>query len=43
MQFIILGFSRKALEICGAERVSLNFTVPISEGGTFSELNITWA
>ncbi len=43
MQFIILGFYRKALEICGAKQVSLNFTVPISEGGAFSELNISWA
>ena len=43
MQFIILGFFRKALEICGAEQVSLNFTVPISEGGPFSELKISWA
>ena len=43
MRFIILGFYRKALELCGAKHVSLNFTIPISEGGEFSELNITWA
>lgn len=43
MQFIILGFYRKALELCGAKQVSLNFTVSISEGAAFSELNITWA
>ena len=39
----IIGFYRKALEISGAKQVSVAFTVPISAGGEFAELKITWA
>ena len=42
MEYAILGFFRKALEISGAEHVSLKFSVPISQGSAFSELTITW-
>jgi hypothetical protein len=42
LEFTILGFFRKALEISGAKQVSLKFTVPISAGGSYSELSITW-
>jgi hypothetical protein len=42
MEYAIIGFFRKALEISGAKQVSLNFTVPISQSGVYSELTITW-
>jgi hypothetical protein len=42
LSYTIIGFYRKALEISGAKRVSANFTVPISAGGEFAELKITW-
>ena len=42
MGYTIIGFFRKALEISGAKGVAVNFTVPISEGGSYSELTITW-
>ena len=43
MGYVILGFYRKALEICGAKDVVVNFTIPISAGGEYAELIITWA
>jgi hypothetical protein len=43
MQETILGFFRKALEISGAKDVTLKFTVPITQGAAYSELEITWA
>lgn len=42
MEYTILGFFRKALEISGAKHVALKFTAPISQGGPYSELTITW-
>jgi hypothetical protein len=42
MEYAILGFFRKALEISGAKHVTLKFTKPISQGGPYSELTITW-
>ncbi|HKW64781.1 MAG TPA: hypothetical protein VJN89_19665 [Candidatus Acidoferrum sp.] len=42
MAFVILGFFRKALEISGAKKVNVNFTVPIEAGETFSELSLSW-
>ena len=41
--YAIIGFYRKALEISGAKQVTVNFTVPISAGGDYAELKITWA
>jgi len=41
--YAIIGFYRKALEISGAKQVAVNFTVPISAGGEYAELKITWA
>lgn len=43
MEQTILGFFRKALQLSGAQSVVLNFTVPISQGQSYSELQITWA
>lgn len=40
--FLILGFFRKALEISGAKKVDVRFTVPIEAGEKFSELALTW-
>ncbi len=38
----IIGFFRKALEISGAKRPDLKFTVPIAQAGPYSELTIAW-
>lgn len=42
MGFIILGFFRKALEISGAKKVDVHFTVRIEAGEKFCELALTW-
>jgi hypothetical protein len=42
MEFIILGFYRKALEICGARNVRAGWTTPISAKAGFAELAISW-
>jgi len=42
IEHAIIGFFRKALEISGANRVDLKFTVPIAAAGPYSELTITW-
>jgi len=42
MEYPIVGFFRKALEISGAKQVTLKFTAPIAQGGAYSELTITW-
>jgi hypothetical protein len=42
LEFTILGFFWKALEISGAKHAALKFTIPISQGGAYSELTITW-
>lgn len=42
MGFLILGFFWKALEISGAKKVDVHFTVPIEAGEQFSELALTW-
>lgn len=42
MGFVILGFFRKALEISGAKKVDVHFTVPIEAGEQFSELSLSW-
>jgi hypothetical protein len=40
LSYTIIGFHRKAPEISGAKRVSVNFTAPISAGGEFAERKI---
>lgn len=42
MEYAIIGFYRKALELCGAKEVALHFSVPIAEGDAYSELKIRW-
>lgn len=42
LEYTITGFFRKALEISGAKHMALKFTVPISQGGPYSELSIRW-
>jgi len=42
MGFAILGFFRKALEISGAKKVDVHFTVPIEAGEKFCELALLW-
>ena len=42
MGFAILGSFRKALEISGAKKVDVHFTVPIEAGEHFCELALTW-
>lgn len=42
MEPIIIGFFRTALRISGANRVDLRFTIPIAQGGAYSELTVTW-
>ena len=42
MQYVITGFYRKALELCGAQRFELKFTVPMGAGEPYAELSILW-
>ena len=42
MEHVIVGFFRKALEISGATRIELKFTVPIAQAGPYAELTISW-
>jgi hypothetical protein len=42
MGFAILGFFRKALEISGAKKIDVHFTVPIEAGEKFCELALSW-
>jgi hypothetical protein len=42
LEHTIIGFFRKALEISGANRIDLSFTVPIAQAGPYSELTIEW-
>jgi len=43
MQYTIIGFFRKALELSGAKQVAVNFKVPMSDDAAYSEVAITWA
>ena len=43
MEYVIIGFFRKALEISGAENVETYFATPIEEGKGYAELAITWS
>jgi hypothetical protein len=42
IQFVIIGFYKKALEISGAKNVKIRFTTPIGEGKGYSELTVSW-
>jgi len=43
MEYLVIGFFLKALEVCGARDSSVIFTVPISQGAAYSEVTMTWA
>jgi hypothetical protein len=43
LQYTIIGFFRKALELSGAKQVAVNFKVPMSDDTDYSEVAITWA
>jgi hypothetical protein len=43
LEYAIIGFYRKALEISGAKQAAVRFSVPISDETPYSELTITWA
>ena len=43
MQYTIIGFFRKALELSGAKQVTVGFKVPMSDDTDYSEIAITWA
>lgn len=42
LEYVIIGFYNKALELCGAKSVQVVVTVPIARGTGFYELTITW-
>lgn len=42
MGFAIIGFFKRALEISGAKKVDVHFTVPIEAGEKFCELALLW-
>lgn len=42
LEYTIIGFYRKALEISGAKKVDVRFSVPMSDDKDYSELIITW-
>jgi hypothetical protein len=43
MEYAIIGFYRKALEISGAKDVQARFTQSIANGSDFATLTITWS
>jgi len=42
MEYVVIGFFLKALEVCGARDISVSFSVPISQGAAYSEVTIAW-
>ncbi len=43
LEYTIIGFYRKALEICGAKKLDVHFSVPMSDDQDYSEITISWA
>lgn len=43
MEFTIIGFFNKALELSGARDAQVYFSTPIEEGKGYSELSLTWS
>lgn len=43
LEYTIVAFHRKALEISGAKQITVSFSVPISDDTPYSEVTITWA
>lgn len=42
IEYIMIGFYQKALQICGGREVRAEMSVPIADGAEFSELHVTW-
>lgn len=42
LEFVIIGFFKKALEISGAKKVDACFSVPLEAGEKFCELRLIW-
>ena len=42
MEYIVAGYFRAALRLCGAKNVKTKRTAPIRAGGPFSEITVTW-
>jgi len=42
LEYTIIGFYRKALEISGAKKIDVRFSVPMSDDKDYSELSISW-
>jgi|SRR5215472_2414329 len=42
LEFVIIGFFKKALEISGAKKVDARFSVPMDNGERFCELGLHW-
>jgi hypothetical protein len=42
IEYVIIGFYRQALQLCGAKSVEAQFTTHIREGGPFAELQLAW-
>ncbi len=42
MEYVIIGFYQKALQICGARGVRVQMSVPMADEARFCELQVTW-
>jgi len=42
LDYTLVGFYRKALDLCGAKDIVAQMTVPIAEGRAQSELQVSW-
>jgi hypothetical protein len=42
LEYVIIGFFNKSLELCGAKSVEVVVTVPIAKDSGFCELTMTW-
>ena len=42
MQYVMIGFYQKALQICGARDVRAEMSVPMADDAEFCELHVTW-
>jgi hypothetical protein len=42
MEYVMIGFYQKALEICGARNIQAQMSVPMATDGAYCELCVTW-
>jgi hypothetical protein len=42
LEYTIIGFYRKALQISGAKQIAVKISVPMSDDKPYSEITITW-